>query len=151
MPESGPVFRLVYRSLFTVEPGHRGEESASILEVSRSRNAALGVTGALLIWQEHVVQTFEGDEDVVRRLYGEIAADGRHEDVTLLEAQDVEERLFGRWSMARIADGGADVSAPPSPDDEEIGRGPAGQEGTDRMVATMRGHAERGEAPGRPR
>src|SRR5205085_7022976 len=55
-------------------------------------------------------QTLEGEEHAVRELYERIAADPRHENVTILETGDVRERVFGRWAMAKVAeDGGPDI------------------------------------------
>jgi hypothetical protein len=101
---SVPIFRLVYRSQLTISPEDRKVEIESILEDSRSKNVERDITGALLVWQDYVVQTLEGEESAVRGLYEKIALDPRHEAVALLEAQPVESRAFTRWSMARISD-----------------------------------------------
>jgi len=77
---SGPVFRLVYRS--------------------HSR----------LITDEQFVQTLEGAEPAVRDLYAKISKDQRHEHVELLESGDVPRRVFGKWAMAKVAaDGEPDI------------------------------------------
>lgn len=102
--EVAPLFRLVYRSQLTISPEDRRTEIESILQNSRAKNVARDITGALLVWQDYVVQTLEGDEGVVRGLYEKIVADERHEAVTLLEAEPVESRAFARWSMARVSD-----------------------------------------------
>lgn len=99
-----PIFRLVYRSQLTIPPEDRQVEIASILDASRTKNVDRDITGALLVWQDYVVQTLEGEEVAVRGLYEKIAQDPRHEAVTLLESQLVESRAFARWSMARISD-----------------------------------------------
>lgn len=101
---AAPLFRLVYRSQLTISPEDRKVEISSILEDSRTKNVSRDITGALLVWQDYVVQTLEGEEGAVRGLYEKIATDPRHEAVTLLEAQAVESRAFSRWSMARISD-----------------------------------------------
>ncbi len=101
---AAPLFRLVYRSQLTISPEDRKVEIASILEASRTKNVKRDITGALLVWQDYVVQTLEGEESVVRGLYEKIATDDRHEAVTLLEAQPIESRNFSRWSMARVSD-----------------------------------------------
>ena len=38
----------------------------------------------------------------MNRLYSHIICDDRHTNVTLLEYADVEERIFGEWSMAFV-------------------------------------------------
>ena len=81
--DSGPVFRLIYRS-------HS--------------------TGALLINDDQFVQTLEGPEPAVRDLYTKISKDRRHEHVELLESGDAAGRVFGRWAMAKMAaDGEPDI------------------------------------------
>ena len=144
MAEPAPIFRLMYRSELTVPPLSRAEVTAAIFETSRRENPHRAITGALLIWQEYVVQTLEGEEDRVRSLYEKIARDPRHEGVTILEAHHVEDRVFGRWSMARVPAVDQLAGLPPlSADDGEIGRSPGGEErDSDLLVSTMRGHAE---------
>ena len=74
------------------------------------------MTGALVISEGAFAQALEGDEAVVRELYEHISHDERHERVTLLEADAVEGRTFGRWAMAKVAEDGVrtfDCSATP--------------------------------------
>jgi hypothetical protein len=137
------LFRLVYRSQLTIAPEDRKVEIESILDDSRSKNVDRDITGALLVWQDYVVQTLEGEEAVVRGLYEKIAVDPRHEAVTLLEAQPVESRAFSRWSMARISDNDQPSGMPiltnqpagaapePGPDTREA----------DPVISKMRGYA----------
>ncbi|WP_345410580.1 BLUF domain-containing protein [Actinomycetospora chlora] len=109
----GPsIFRLVYRSSTTMERDNRPAELEEIFELSRRKNGDLGLSGALLVWEDTFVQVLEGDEATVRELYARIAADPRHEDVVLLDADTVDHRVFGRWSMAHVSDAeGADLPA----------------------------------------
>lgn len=132
----GPVFRLIYRSRLTVPGADTKVEVARILETARRKNPSLGITGALVVWDEAVVQTLEGDEDVVRGLYETISRDPRHEHVELVETSPGVARTFARWSMARVSDddesdlplganqweGGIDVNAPrlTTPDEDMI-------------------------------
>jgi hypothetical protein len=102
--ESGPVFRLVYRSHLRVPEHQRKAELGAIFSTARSKNKHKGVTGALLIWGEEIVQALEGDEETVRDLYRTIHRDPRHERVAVLETLEATERVFGRWSMARVSD-----------------------------------------------
>ncbi|MCD2195730.1 BLUF domain-containing protein [Actinomycetospora endophytica] len=102
--DSGPVFRLVYRSHLRI-PSHQVKaELGAIFSRARSNNKREGITGALLVWGDHVVQTLEGEETAVRGLYDTIHRDARHEQVTILETVPETERVFGRWSMARVGD-----------------------------------------------
>jgi hypothetical protein len=138
---TGPVFRLVYRSELTITDDVEAQV-ADILQSSRRNNPALGITGALVVWDESVVQTLEGDEDAVRGLYEKIGRDPRHTGLELVETTSGVERAFGKWSMARVADDG----------DSDIALGLRAWEGgvdvvggramttpdEDRAVATMR-------------
>lgn len=137
-----PIFRLVYRSQLTIPPEDRKVEIASILDASRSKNVDRDITGALLIWQDYVVQTLEGEESVVRGLYEKIATDDRHEAVTLLEAQVVESRNFARWSMARVSDNDQpkDVPILTNSHDDTPEPGHETRE-SDPVITTMRGYA----------
>ena len=102
--ESEPVFRLVYRSHLRIPEHQRKAELGAIFSTARSKNKRRGVTGALLIWGNNIVQTLEGGEETVRDLYRTIHSDPRHERVAVLETVAGTERVFGRWSMARVSD-----------------------------------------------
>ncbi|GAA1070330.1 BLUF domain-containing protein [Pseudonocardia alni] len=97
------VHRLIYRSHSTVPRERRDEVLAEIFDVARSKNKKAGVTGALLISDNWFVQTLEGDETVVTELFEKIREDDRHTDVSVVESATVEDRVFSRWSMARIS------------------------------------------------
>jgi hypothetical protein len=102
---SETVFRLIYRSHMRIASDVRKSELGEIFSIARSNNKRLGVTGALLVWDEFFVQTLEGDETVVRDLYDRIHRDARHERVAIISEDPAAERVFGRWSMARVGDG----------------------------------------------
>ena len=137
----GPVFRLIYRSRLTIPAEDLKAEVAAILSAARTKNPGLGITGALVIWEDNVVQTLEGEESVVRGLYDTIHADPRHQQVDLVETSPGVERTFARWSMARVSEdedadiplggnqweGAVDVSVPRLTTPEE-----------DAVISTMR-------------
>ena len=105
-----PLFRLIYSSHSRIAPDQTRSELGEIFNTARRKNKGLGVTGALVVTDDSFAQALEGDESVVRGLYESISHDARHERVTVLEAQSVDERTFGRWAMAKVAaDGGADI------------------------------------------
>lgn len=104
------TFRLIYRSHMRIAENRRKATLGNIFSVARSNNKKLDITGALLITDESFVQALEGDQAAVRRLYGVIVKDVRHERVELLDEQYVGERVFGHWSMAQVgAEGQADI------------------------------------------
>jgi hypothetical protein len=103
------IFRLIYNSHSRIE-GDRSAALGDIFTTARRNNQRLGVTGALVTTEAGFAQTLEGDEAVVRDLYDSICRDGRHDQVHLLEADTVDDRTFGRWAMAKVAeDGGPDI------------------------------------------
>lgn len=107
---SGAVFRLIYRSRSRIPAAERKYQLGEIFSVARSSNKKAGVTGALLITDDEFVQALEGAEAVVRGLYDRIYKDRRHEHVEVLESGEVSGRVFGRWSMAKVAaDGEPDI------------------------------------------
>jgi len=100
------IFRLMYRSHDKIAGGARRAELGALFSQARSANKKKDITGALLLYDDWFVQTLEGDEGAVRALFGHIETDPRHDQVSLLDAREVGERVFGRWSMARVADNG---------------------------------------------
>ncbi len=88
------------------------------------------------------VQVLEGQECAVRSLYALIEKDPRHDSVSLLETRTVDERVFSRWAMAKVAeDGEPDIPLIAHRD----GISPAAGRGTtpeqDELLAFMRDSA----------
>jgi hypothetical protein len=103
-PETtGTTFRLMYRSRDRVPPEDRVDELADLFARSRSNNQRRNITGALLVSGQWFVQVLEGEEEQVRFLFARIRTDARHDGVELLSEGRADERIFGRWSMARVA------------------------------------------------
>jgi len=75
----------------------------SILEHSRKKNPALGVTGILCVSENLFIQLIEGGRDEISNLYNTIARDHRHEQVRLLDYEEVDRRQFGNWAMGKVA------------------------------------------------
>lgn len=74
----------------------------SILEQSRRKNPALGVTGVLCFSDDVFIQILEGGRDEVCELYNAIAGDERHTNVRLLVYDEISERRFGGWTMGQV-------------------------------------------------
>ena len=100
------MFRLIYSSHSLLAPEDDASELGAIFTTARRNNKDLGITGALLTAERAFAQTLEGEERAVRDLYARIERDPRHEHVTVLQEGDVDGRVFGRWAMAKVADGG---------------------------------------------
>ncbi|WP_117882302.1 BLUF domain-containing protein [Aureibaculum luteum] len=71
----------------------------NILEVAKTNNSTLNITGCLVYHNSRFVQILEGEEIEVLQLYEKIKADERHQDVTLLWENNAK-RYFGEWNMA---------------------------------------------------
>jgi Sensors of blue-light using FAD len=96
-------YRLIYRSHSLLPPDDTAG-LAEILRIARSRNADLGVTGALMLYDDWFAQVLEGPQPVIEALYARIKADPRHNGVRLNEAGPVSRRLFAKWAMAVVAE-----------------------------------------------
>lgn len=106
----GALFRLMYRSRSLLAPATSAVDLGTLFSEARAHNKSLGVTGALLLDGSSFVQVLEGEEEVVQGLYAAISADARHDAVELLTAGPADDRVFARWSMARVsADGDPDI------------------------------------------
>jgi hypothetical protein len=94
------LIRLVYasRSTATLTPG----DIKDIVRTSQRNNAPLGVTGALLMADGIFLQCLEGDHLAVNALYHRILLDGRHRDPAILQFAEVDQRLYGGWSMGLV-------------------------------------------------
>jgi hypothetical protein len=76
----------------------------SILVQSRRENPKHGITGLLCTHAADGIclQVLEGGRTHVNRLYANIVRDPRHEDVTMLDYQEIQERSFGGWRMGMV-------------------------------------------------
>jgi hypothetical protein len=103
--EAAPaIYRLIYRSQMAIEGDPRDVigEVQRILAWSRMSNRQVGISGVLLFNRTRFAQVLEGPPDAVKSLYGHIACDTRHKDVTLLDHAYVSAREFSTWSMAYV-------------------------------------------------
>lgn len=74
-----------------------------ILMQSRKRNPQREIGGVLYFRDDMFFQCLEGERDEVESLYALIAEDPRHRDVRKILVRDVEDRMFGDWSMKYVA------------------------------------------------
>jgi hypothetical protein len=75
-------------------------ELASLLELSRQRNASAGITGLLMYEARTFMQALEGPRSSVETLFQKIKADPRHRDIQIVCEDHIEHRYFGPWRMA---------------------------------------------------
>lgn len=76
--------------------------TSSILLTARAHNAQHGIGGVLLQGRGLYLQVLEGERMAVNRLYARIVADQRHQDVVLLQLEEITQRRFAGWSMAHV-------------------------------------------------
>lgn len=101
---SKQVHRLVYISRNAM-PGTNDEVVEGIhqiLKSSRSNNARVGVTGALLFNSGCFAQVLEGSSSAVSETFERIQWDERHSDVLVLDYSPVTARAFPDWSMSFV-------------------------------------------------
>ncbi|AXT45794.1 MULTISPECIES: BLUF domain-containing protein [Chromobacterium] len=73
-----------------------------IMIAARKYNPAQGITGVLCYSKDVFVQSLEGGRAEVNLLYQKLSHDPRHQCLTLLDYQEVEQRRFANWSMAEV-------------------------------------------------
>jgi hypothetical protein len=95
-----PLCRLIYAS--RSNDALRQDEIDAILSVSRSNNAKVGVTGALMYGAREFLQCLEGAREAVNSTYARILKDSRHADVTILEFGEIDRRWFSGWGMHHV-------------------------------------------------
>jgi hypothetical protein len=83
---------------------------AELLEVSRRKNAELGISGMLLYKDLSFLQVIEGPHEAIRTLYQTIRVDDRHGRVRVLFEEPVAAREFADWSMGFQNLDGEDLS-----------------------------------------
>ncbi|GAB2531666.1 BLUF domain-containing protein [Spirosoma aerophilum] len=86
---------IVYLSSFLLPD----EELFRVMQESKRKNRALGITGILLYFNGSVIEVLEGPETNVKNLYEAIQRDQRHRQLIQLYASTIEERYFPDWYM----------------------------------------------------
>ena len=99
------VHRLLYRSDIDLvgSAADIQQQIGEIVRLSQARNAAAGLTGALLLTRGVFIQALEGPLPAIETTFERICCDLRHRRVELLELVQAEGRVFGEWSMARVS------------------------------------------------
>lgn len=76
---------------------------ATLMDGSRARNQATGVTGMLVYHEREFMQLLEGERSVIEALYDKIAIDPRHQHVYPLWSAPITNRSFDDWTMGFVA------------------------------------------------
>ena len=100
------MIRLLYIS--TARQPLSDHDLDGILRTSRRNNAAVEVTGLLIVGGRRFLQALEGPDDAVLATFARIRRDPRHFAIAELMRGPIEERAFGRWSMGTRRGGDAD-------------------------------------------
>lgn len=75
-------------------------EIHQLLLEARRWNSKNGITGLLLHAPNgRFIQLIEGDADKIDALFARICSDRRHDSVSILLDEDVDDRLFPNWEM----------------------------------------------------
>ena len=108
-PENTQLVRLIYKSQSALKGTASDVERgfSDILETSRRRNAAVGLTGALMFTRFMFVQALEGPAQAVEETFDRICCDLRHLSIEVLEYERIDEAAFGAWSMSHLEPDGA--------------------------------------------
>lgn len=88
---------LIYNSAATQPMAEA--DLVALLEQSRNRNPAVGVTGMLLYHDHCFFQVLEGPRDAVHALADRIEKDERHTQMTVIIDEPIHKRSFGEWTM----------------------------------------------------
>ncbi|MBA2935919.1 BLUF domain-containing protein [Sphingomonas sp. CGMCC 1.13654] len=94
------MHRWLYVSLCRLPAPWQENAVTDIVTTSRARNAALGVTGALLFTGQRFAQYLEGAETELARLRASIERDARHAEIRTILDGHRPERLFDDWTLA---------------------------------------------------
>ena len=94
------LIRLIYasRTAGTLSP----VDVKDIVRSSQRNNGKLGMTGALMLSNGVFLQCLEGDHRVVNTLYHRILLDPRHREPAILSYAEIDQRLYGAWSMGLL-------------------------------------------------
>lgn len=93
------IFSLLYASRSTIPANEAEAAVEALVDVSRSRNETLGLTGCLIFGGGRFAQVLEGDQAVVQDIVDRISRDDRHTDFAVLEQGTIPARRFMGWAL----------------------------------------------------
>jgi len=94
------ITSLLYVSQSTLRlPSQAGEVDAIVAQ-SQGRNAAEGITGALVFTERLFAQNLEGSDHAVDALLERLRRDPRHRDIEIVYRQPIPARRFNTWALA---------------------------------------------------
>jgi hypothetical protein len=75
------------------------EALTALLDLARSRNSSLNLTGMLIFSKGSFLQVLEGDKLAIDQVFQSICLDARHTSVYVIDKCVIEQRNFGNWTM----------------------------------------------------
>lgn len=92
--------RLLYISDRRIDHLDADSFETEVVVASRIKNAALGLSGALLFTGTHFAQILEGPKASIDALMQTLQDDDRHENIAVIERSAINTRRFADWQMA---------------------------------------------------
>jgi hypothetical protein len=89
----------LYVSRSTLPEAEIDQSIEDIVRVAQERNAALGITGALVYSDLHFGQIVEGPPESIMTLRSSILVDPRHTDIRTISDGRTGHRRFGQWAL----------------------------------------------------
>lgn len=90
------MLSLIYRS--EAAEGLTYDEIHDLMRNASRFNAQNEITGCLVYHRCHFIHMLEGEENMVRKLFGRISKDKRHNEIILLNLEENKFRLFSQFS-----------------------------------------------------
>jgi len=87
------LLQVTYRSTL------KENDLVEIISGSYTRNKENNIGGVIFVSNKDIIQTIEGFDSDIIRLYSKIEKDSRHYDVMLLDVHEMCERHFQKWKM----------------------------------------------------
>ncbi|MFT5692935.1 MAG: hypothetical protein ACI92E_002271 [Oceanicoccus sp.] len=95
-----PLVQLTYAS--SIADGVNVGDIKTMVAQASKKNESANITGFLCANLKFFMQCLEGERESVSDLYLRIVRDTRHHTVTLIKCSEIEQRVFGDWSMGVI-------------------------------------------------
>ncbi len=103
---------MTYQIIYSSESSTpmQADDLEYLLANARRKNAAQGITGALVYADGVFLQILEGDSASVKALMATIVQDVRHETVTVFREGEIACAVFSGWEMAYVSATSAEVA-----------------------------------------
>ncbi|MBB1487681.1 BLUF domain-containing protein [Oceanospirillum sediminis] len=96
------LVRLIYCSTSVQELNINDIEQ--IIHIAKENNARHNVSGLLCFNRKYFLQCLEGSRTNVNKTYRSILNDPRHNNIVLLEYNEITQREFQQWSIGYVSE-----------------------------------------------